>query len=165
MYKDIERQHEYGRNYHWNHREEQNKKASELFHNRYHSDPDFRKRTNERTRIYGRKTRLLALQMVSKMEKPACICGCDDLRVLEINHKNGGGRQEYKKFGLTGHRLHRAIVTGKRKVDDLNVRCRVCNAIHDVERRFGFKYRVEFIGETRRNFVVGDFNDWFGDIS
>lgn len=56
-------------------------------------------------------------------------CGCNSLGILEINHKNGGGyREGYTSF-------YHAIVTGERKTDDLNLLCRVCNALHFVELR------------------------------
>jgi hypothetical protein len=35
---------------------------------------------------------------VANNDIPTCVsCGCSDIRLLEINHKNGGGRQECKK--------------------------------------------------------------------
>jgi hypothetical protein len=60
-------------------------------------------------------------------------CGCDDLRILEINHKNGGGSKEYKQV-KAGHRFHYLIRSRKRSTTDLEVRCRVCNALDYIER-------------------------------
>lgn len=61
-------------------------------------------------------------------------CGCDDWRLLEVNHKNGGGRKE---LGIHSHAFQWAVVMGRRKTDDLEILCRPCNAIHYLERKFG----------------------------
>jgi hypothetical protein len=64
-------------------------------------------------------------------------CGCDEFRLLEINHLNGGGRASSK----TGQRrqLYHAIVKGKAELSDYNVLCRVCNALHYVQDILGVK--------------------------
>lgn len=75
------------------------------------------------------KTRLRALEMLGGA---ICVyCGCDDIRVLEINHKNGGGCKEW-----TGHHsLVYEIVAGRRPTNDLEVVCRICNAWHYISLR------------------------------
>ncbi len=55
------------------------------------------------------------------------MCGISDIRVLEIDHINGGGRAERTK--LTGQVFHYAILNGKRRTDDLQVLCANCHAI------------------------------------
>jgi predicted nucleic acid-binding Zn-ribbon protein len=61
-------------------------------------------------------------------------CGCDDFRLLEINHKNGGGRKELLVGRKTKARaFYHAIANGERKTDDLELLCRPCNAIHYLE--------------------------------
>ena len=46
-------------------------------------------------------------------DKIECVrCGCDDVRFLEINHKNGLGRQELltrRKFNISGTNMYSAI--------------------------------------------------------
>jgi len=91
----------------------------------------------ERQRLYqieyGAKLRKLA---VARLGGPRCVnCGCDDERLLEINHIRGGGRRE--SHNLRGYDFIHAIATGKRRVDDLEVRCKPCNVLHYVTLRFG----------------------------
>jgi len=59
-------------------------------------------------------------------------CGCDEVTFLEINHINGGGCKEWKetKGGLTDK-----ILSGQRHTKDVNVLCRVCNAIDFLMRK------------------------------
>ncbi|GAI38886.1 unnamed protein product [marine sediment metagenome] len=54
-------------------------------------------------------------------------CGCDNPLALEINHINGGGRKEPVGRGC---RFYRKILDGKRKTDDLELLCGVCNTHH-----------------------------------
>jgi hypothetical protein len=68
---------------------------------------------------------------------PSCVrCGCDDPRLLEINHKEGGGTRETQK-GKYSQRFYFDIARGKRSTDDLELLCKPCNAIHALEMRFG----------------------------
>jgi hypothetical protein len=71
------------------------------------------------------------LRINSQLE---CVnCGCNDLRILEINHINGGGGKDYKKHKNKPELIYYAILRGERKTDDLNLLCRVCNALHYAE--------------------------------
>lgn len=89
--------------------------------------------------------KLGSMRMVSKSTIPKCIyCKCDDLRILQINHKNLGGTRERKNNKLT--HLYRDIYCGRRKTDDLEVTCIVCNMKHYAEKKFGLHFKVEFIG-------------------
>ena len=65
-------------------------------------------------------------------------CGCDDIRLLEINHKNGGGR-------LDNRNIIQRIRTKERKTDDLELLCRPCNAIHFIEKKFGEKFPLKVV--------------------
>lgn len=60
-------------------------------------------------------------------------CGCNDIRVLQINHVHGGGTRERLSMGLSGFKLIREIVAGRRGVDDLDIRCANCNIIFEYE--------------------------------
>ena len=64
-------------------------------------------------------------------------CGCDDYRLLEINHKNGGGKKELKNFQKYGRSIEEVIRRGWRETDDLELLCRPCNQIHYLERKYG----------------------------
>jgi len=91
----------------------------------------------------NKKKHFLAMQIVSNQKVPECCrCGCKDSRALEINHKNLGGRKE----NLRGRLLYDAIISGKRKTDDLEITCRVCNAAHYLEKKFDIHYDITFKG-------------------
>lgn len=94
---------------------------------------------NRRARGAARRAllRKRVLFRISGSITPACVrCGCNDVRLLEINHKNGGGNQENQKGKFASKFMH-DIATGKRPVDDLEILCKPCNAIHALELRFG----------------------------
>lgn len=81
----------------------------------------------------------LRLKVFNKLGGAKCVyCGCDDIRILEVNHINGGGGKEQKKLRAShnGKQLYEMIASGERATDDLNVTCRVCNMWHYV----GLKY-------------------------
>lgn len=68
---------------------------------------------------------------------PSCVrCGCDDPRLLEVNHKDGGGNLEMQK-GKRSSRFYYDIVKDTRKTDDLELLCKPCNAIHCLELKYG----------------------------
>jgi len=69
-------------------------------------------------------------------------CGCDDIRLLEINHKNGGGGKEMKNRSTA---FYWDIVKYRRDASDLEVTCRVCNALHYLETKFGkLPYKITY---------------------
>jgi hypothetical protein len=74
-------------------------------------------------------SKLKALQKVSGLLVPkCCICGIEDPRVLTINHKNGDGKIDNKKY----HSSTIAVNRG-RDVSDLDVRCFNCNILYEFE--------------------------------
>lgn len=80
---------------------------------------------------YSRRVRAIKKIMG---EHPSCVvCGNTDLRVLEINHLDGGGQEDCKKYGGNIN-LYRAIVNGTRPTNDLDIRCVNCNRLYDYER-------------------------------
>jgi hypothetical protein len=82
------------------------------------------------------RVRLTNFNIVSK-NNPVCEnCGCTDIRLLEINHKNGGGTKEREK-GKSSAKFAWNIYMGRRNIDDLNLLCKVCNALHALEMKFG----------------------------
>lgn len=71
------------------------------------------------------------LKVFDLLGGPVCVnCGCDDVRALEINHKKGGGCKDYKDYKSAGTRLIDSIFFGHRNLEDFEVTCRVCNALH-----------------------------------
>ena len=109
-------------------------------------DKNYNKYAAKKMREYYKRLRLQALQKITGSEKPLCNrCSCDFLPLLNINHKNGGGRRERTQYGNT-REFYRVIVRGTRKLIDLEVLCRVCNAIHYANFKYGAKYKVKFLG-------------------
>ena len=85
---------------------------------------------------YSRRYREIAMQVIGHGKTECVRCGCDDKRLLEINHKNGGGGKEMEA-GKKSHQFYRNIARLKRGTDDLELLCRVCNAHHYLETRYG----------------------------
>jgi hypothetical protein len=84
---------------------------------------------------FRRQYRDLRRRVMEKLGGGVCVrCGCDDERLLEINHKRGGGRKEGWSRRMVSNL--RAILAGTRKSDDLEVVCKVCNVRHYIELRF-----------------------------
>lgn len=54
------------------------------------------------------------------------VCGATDLRILTLNHKNGDGHSD-------SNHIYRDIVSGRRKTDDLDVRCMNDNILYEYE--------------------------------
>lgn len=72
-------------------------------------------------------------------------CGCDEFSVLEINHIHGGGRKALKT--TQNRQLYRAIMNDKADLNEYNVLCRICNALHYVQDVLGVKgHRVLWRG-------------------
>ncbi len=91
---------------------------------------------NKKMRDTRRKMRIAILNVISN-NNPHCVrCGCDDIRLLEINHKNGGGRKDTHN-GKCSIAFYRDIYKGKREIDDLELLCKVCNSWHYLELKYG----------------------------
>ena len=92
----------------------------------------------------NRDRRLRVLNIISNGNPICNRCGCSDTRLLEINHINGGGSQE-NKHGSGVTNFLNDIYNGKRKTDDLEILCRVCNARHYLELKYGkLPYKIIF---------------------
>ena len=120
---------EYDRKYYLLHQEKNKARASKF-------QKENREWCNKRMRIRNAKRRIEILNVISG-NNPVCVrCGCDDVRLLEINHKDGGGTQELR-HGKKVWRFLDDILKGRRKTDDLELLCRVCNAEHYLELKYG----------------------------
>ena len=86
---------------------------------------------------YYEEIRLEVLAMIDPARKCAR-CGCDNTKFLEINHIKGGGNQEHKKRGKNVTRnMILLIHLKKRGIEDLNILCKICNALDYLERKYG----------------------------
>ncbi len=87
--------------------------------------------------------RAAVLRLVGNGKVECVRCGCDKPELLEINHKDGGGTQEKKRLGAG--QVYRDILKLKRAIDDLELCCRVCNALHYLEMKYGpLPYQITF---------------------
>jgi hypothetical protein len=94
---------------------------------------------NNRTKATRKKMRLEALYIVGNGKIECARCGCNDIRAIEINHIGCNAYSETGKSNIATN-----IVKGKRKIDDLNLLCRVCNAAYYIEKRYNIKYSVKW---------------------
>ena len=83
---------------------------------------------------WERRYRRRALLVVGRGIVACVKCGCNRPELIEINHINGGGGKELR--GL-GNKWHRQIAKLERPVDDLNLLCKPCNAVHALELKHG----------------------------
>lgn len=146
---------------------------------RYANDPIFRqkildykrKHRNENKEMYARRAkewalsnpetvkagkhayqiriRNEALNIVGRGILRCTDCGIDKSEILEINHKNGGGRKELvnKRGNIQYTPFLRAIISGKRSIDDLNILCKICNQIHYVKLKFGIDWMRHMVNK------------------
>ena len=111
--------------YYQTHKKEENERAKKYF-------------LKNKEQIYF-KTRLKVLSKISS-ELKCRNCNCNDIRILEINHKNGGGRKEIReKYENSQSRFIKAILKGSRNTDDLEILCKICNILHHVQINLGIK--------------------------
>jgi hypothetical protein len=78
-----------------------------------------------------------ALLLVGNGSLKCVYCGCDDESCLELNHKNGGGRQEQITVGpgFRGAGRYRTIIRDPEYRLKLELTCRPCNAVHFMKLR------------------------------
>jgi hypothetical protein len=87
-----------------------------------------------------------ALTIVGQGVASCSNCGCDLFGALEINHVNGGGSRERRSSRYkNGWPFYYDIVKGRRRTDDLNVLCRVCNAYYYMQTKYNIKYKIVFV--------------------
>lgn len=60
-------------------------------------------------------------------------CGEDDRRVMQLNHKYGGGGSD-NRAGRGGVYLLRRLLSGERDLDDFDLRCANCNILYEYEK-------------------------------
>ena len=90
----------------------------------YLSDPEVRARKNE----LDRRRALEAKKIIYDVLGGAVCknCGCDDIRVLQLDHINGGGSRHYKKLKAEGQTLHSWLIK-KKLPPGFQVLCHNCN--------------------------------------
>ena len=101
-------------------------------------DKEYYLKNKERIRRRENNLREKALEIVGRGKLECINCGCNKIKILEINHKNGGGSEEVKKYYKGRYTFYSAIISGKRSIEDVEILCKPCNQIHYV----GFKFNV-----------------------
>lgn len=96
-------------------------------------DQEYKRERGLQSRI---RVKNVVFNLISNNNPICANCGCDDKRFLEINHIQGGGNKELKN-GKNANVFMWNIYKGRRKTGDLNLLCRVCNAFHYLELKFG----------------------------
>ena len=114
---------------------------------RLETDPTFRTMERARLKKYSFELRRKAIEIVGR-GKIECSngCGCNDIRLLEINHINGDGAKERKTFNKDSRKLFKNIVNGTRTIDDLNLRCEVCHSLLHIKTKIKPIYEIKFLG-------------------
>lgn len=75
-----------------------------------------------------------------------CInCGNSDVRVLQINHKNGGGNKDFKENSVG---VYRRIINHPETRKDYDVRCANCNILYEYEVGRRQEYPIDLLGQT-----------------
>jgi hypothetical protein len=87
---------------------------------------DWARKHRVEQRTYAQR---LKVRAVEKLGGRCIYCGCDNINALEFNHINGGGNKEARAVG-GGNQKEKCldILAGRRT--DLELSCRVCNALH-----------------------------------
>ena len=101
----------------------------------YKNHPEYKKKVSLYNKTLRQQRRFKILNIISN-NNPVCVrCGCDDIRLLEVNHKNGGGRKESGSGNQS--KFCADILHGRREINDLELLCRVCNSRHYLELKYG----------------------------
>lgn len=130
-YKDREAKKAQARRYYRTHKR-QFKKWHGDYYRTHRADWHRRGKDYNKKRYWAMKTRVF--ELIAGTTTPRCVvCGCNNPLFLEINHKNGGGRKEMQ----SGSHLKflKDIQMGLRSTTDLEIRCRVCNALDFLARK------------------------------
>ena len=159
MYKDPEKHREYNRNYMKMYCHTEKYKQWRRAHQ---TTPEYRLHRNQRRRARAQahpeiireqkrgEYRRLKERLFHLFGSKCAYCGCDDPRLLQLNHKNGGGRQD-KRHGRSTADLAWSILSGKRDSREFELTCPPCNMIHYVGLKFGVavanRFTINYSGE------------------
>lgn len=147
-YKDIEKDREWHKKWMKNHpkqtikweleRQERRKKTG------YYETEEFKIKRYE----YRQKIKKKALEILGGK----CVyCGCDIPEALEMNHINGGGRKEKRINPHYTTKIYADIIAGRRT--DIELTCRVCNALHYLVKLKGLPNRWKIIFEDDKQII------------
>jgi len=125
----------YNKNFYLKNKEKINKRNEENYQKN-------REEYLKQAKKYKLKRKIKALEMVGRGKIECVNCGCKDIRTLNINHINGNGRKDNNH--IKGNiDFYSRILNGKRKIDDLNLLCQVCNWAYFIKQKYGIEYNIE----------------------
>ena len=103
---------------------------------RRHCDEKARNQMDKYSRSeIGRRRELLRIKVVEKLGGKCIKCGVDDIRVLQLDHINGGGNKERRK-GIEAYTVYkRALLVGEKEFQILCANCNRLKAIENNEYR------------------------------
>jgi predicted nucleic-acid-binding Zn-ribbon protein len=82
------------------------------------------------TLLKQHKYRIKAIELLGGK----CVkCGNQDIRVLQINHKNGGGTKEFHKVNSSPRKVYQGIIKDAPIRKNYDVRCANCNILYEYE--------------------------------
>jgi predicted RNA-binding Zn-ribbon protein involved in translation (DUF1610 family) len=119
-------------------RKEKLKNVKKIFSEKYSKE-----KLKEIQRKYKQNLRLYALHRIGGIHPKCVYCDCDDIRMLEINHKFGGGREEFKE--KPHEKFYSEIINFKRPINDLEIVCKVCNIVHYLKLKYGEEAKFKVI--------------------
>ncbi|MBA7562050.1 hypothetical protein ES708_03699 [subsurface metagenome] len=91
---------------------------------KYRRNPEYHRESVRKSHWKLRK------EVMTLLGGKCVICGLTDLRLLNLNHKNGGGTKDRGKR----IKVYREILSGVRGKNEYDVRCFNCNILYDYER-------------------------------
>ena len=100
-------------------------------------------------RIWKRRQNVINREKVLNMLGSRCVdCGIDDVRVLELDHKELQHRNKsHVNYMNTGCNLVSGILSGRIKKDSVEIRCANCHKIKTNSQRNQFRNYLGDIGK------------------
>jgi len=93
----------------------------------------YKKNRKRQREVIKRQLKKLRERAIERLGGKCSQCGIVDYRVLQVDHKFGGGRKEYKQLGCSG--VWRRILRMKHPEKKYQALCANCNWIKYVEQK------------------------------
>jgi hypothetical protein len=110
------------------------RKATSNYYNRVKDYVGYKDKANQASKKWSDNLKLTVFKHYSNGELECSICKCNDYRVLNIDHINGGGLKHRREIGFGGANFFRWL-TKNNFPDGYRVLCRNCNWIAHLEKQ------------------------------